>query len=243
MVARNQRRTVGEAGRPTSATSSTSWSASARRSPTAPRLAHPEAARHRTRPSASASGASAGSGNGEPGMEGERHQLAAVVGAELEHRAADVGFRCGGADDEPLGDVGLLRPSATSATTSRSRGVSSSRSLELGSWRVGNGGELGDQPVPGSATAARRRGPEARPPVRARPARFLNHRDAWVGAHPAGGLDAVQPRQRPYRGARHRAQPARLRDRFLPGERLAERLPISGCSCGWTGRLPAAMNR
>jgi hypothetical protein len=40
-------------------------------------------------------------------VEGERDQLAAVVGAELAHRAADVGLGCGGADNEPLGDVGV----------------------------------------------------------------------------------------------------------------------------------------
>jgi hypothetical protein len=40
-------------------------------------------------------------------MEGERDELRAVVGAELEHRAADVGLGRGRADDQPLGDVGV----------------------------------------------------------------------------------------------------------------------------------------
>jgi hypothetical protein len=40
-------------------------------------------------------------------MEGERDELGAVVGAELEHRAADVGLGRGGTDDQPLGDVGF----------------------------------------------------------------------------------------------------------------------------------------
>jgi len=73
-----------------------------------------------------------GAGDGEPGVEVERDELAAVVGAELEHRPADVGLGCAGADDEPLGDGGVAEAERDERDDLAFAGVSSSSRSELG---------------------------------------------------------------------------------------------------------------
>ena len=72
-------------------------------------------------------------GDGQSGMEGEHDELCAVVGAELELARLTWVFDVAGLMTSRSAMSALLRPSATSPTTSRSRGVSSSSRTELGS--------------------------------------------------------------------------------------------------------------
>ena len=159
---------------------------------------------------------------GRPARHGGEHdELGAVVGAELEHRPADVGLGRGGADDEPLGDVGVAeakRDEPHDLAFAWSQLVEQIGARQL---RVWDGCELGDQPTREAWRQHRvAAGEELDRPdelgrfgvledqaagagaQRGKDALVLfgggqqHHRDARVGEHANRGLHGVQPRQR-----------------------------------------------
>ena len=141
----------------------------------------------------------------------------------------------------------LLRPSATSADDLAFAGGQLVEQLGARQLRVWDGGELGDQPTREARRQQRvaageeldrpdelgrigvlEEQPAGAGAQRGEDALVLfgggqqHHRDARVGEHPAGGLDAVQPRQRGVDEHDVGAQAASQRDRFLAGGRLAD---------------------